>query len=212
MLPLIPKTPVAPKLSAADCDYLTEIAFGPIRSLQPCDALFIFSGTQSGHWEQPLEAYQKGYTKKFIVTGGRSMTSLPHPTWHYGNLTESAVIERHLLAGGIPPASIISEHRSTNSLENVQMTLNLVNYGQINRLMFTCKSHAAGRQWRTLALNLPPTMTYIPYSFDAIYEGISISRNTWMNSEIGIKRVWGEYLRILQYGKQGDILPLDNSL
>ncbi len=66
-----------------------------------------------------------------------------------------------------------------------------------------------GRQWRTLAKHLPARLTHVPYTFDAIYEGIPISRDTWMTSELGRSRVWGEYLRILQYGNKGDILALD---
>ena len=67
----------------------------------------------------------------------------------------------------------------------------------------------AGRQWRTLAKHLPNHLKFIPFTFDAAYEGISLSRDNWMDTEMGRSRVWGEYLRIIHYGKKGDILALD---
>lgn len=74
--------------------------------------------------------------------------------------------------------------------------------------MFICKSHATGRQLRTLTKYLPATIDYIPYTFNAEYSGNIVSRQEWMNSDIGQSRVWGEYLRILHYRQKGDITPL----
>ncbi len=70
-------------------------------------------------------------------------------------------------------------------------------------------SHVTGRQWRTLAKHLPDHLNFIPFTFNATYKGISISRDTWMDTEVGKSRIWGEYLRILHYGKKGDIQALN---
>ena len=59
MKPIISKTPDVPELSKEEVAFLTEVAFGQFISPQACDALFVFGGTHSGHWEKAIEAYQQ---------------------------------------------------------------------------------------------------------------------------------------------------------
>lgn len=75
-----------------------------------------------------------------------------------------------------------------------------------------CKNHAVGRQCRTLSKHIKNQIKYIPYGFNAIYKGMPISRENWMNSEVGQSRVFGEYLRIIFLGKKGDILPIEETV
>ena len=83
MKPIIPKSPEVPKeFSNKEISFLTQSVFGKIIESQPCDVLFVFSGTHPGHWEKAIEAYQKGYVRRIIVTGGRSLTGTPHPDWN----------------------------------------------------------------------------------------------------------------------------------
>lgn len=210
MKPIISKTPDVPELSKEEVAFLTEVAFGQFISPQACDALFVFGGTHSGHWEKAIEAYQLGLVKEIIVTGGISPTGTPNPDWTHGKeFTEAEVIVEHLLEAGIPQESIIYENSSTNTLENVLFAKEVFDFTAIQSLLFVCKSHVAGRQWRTLVKHLPNHLKFIPFTFDAAYEGISLSRDNWMDTEMGRSRVWGEYLRMIHYGKKGDILALD---
>ncbi|MET3557944.1 uncharacterized SAM-binding protein YcdF (DUF218 family) [Streptococcus rupicaprae] len=209
MEPIIPKTPEVPALSEEDITFLTEVTFGDKVPVQACDALFVFGGTHPGHWEKAIEAYQKGLVRKIILTGGVSPTGTPNPDWTHGKEPEADVIKEYLLAAGIPEEVIVLENRSTNTLENVLFAKEIVDFSQIKSLMFVCKSHVTGRQGRTLAKHLPEHLTYVPYTFDASYQGHVLSWETWMETDIGRSRIWGEYLRIIYYGKKGDILPLD---
>ncbi|KXT77501.1 hypothetical protein STRDD11_02561 [Streptococcus sp. DD11] len=211
MRPIIPKSPEAPEnFSEEETDFLTTVTFGEKVEPQACDVLFVFSGTHPGHWEKAIEAYQKGYVKKILVTGGRSLTGTAHPDWK-GD-TEAEVIIQHLLAAGIPEEAIVSENSSSNTLENVLFAKEIFDFNSVRSVMFICKSHATGRQWRTLAKHLPKHLTHVPYTFNAFYKDIEISREHWMDTEIGKSRVWGEYLRILHYGDKGDILGLGEEL
>ncbi|MFC3927142.1 YdcF family protein [Streptococcus caprae] len=209
MKPIIPKTPEVPELSTEEIAFLTEVTFGKAIPPKSCDALFIFSGTHPGHWEKAIEAYQRGLVKRIIVTGGRSLTGTPHEDWNLENPSEAAVIIKHLIDAGVPEDIIVSEYKSTNTLENVLFAKEVFDFTSIQSLLFICKSHATGRQWRTLAKHLPDHLSYVAYTFDAVYQGTPLSRDTWMNTDIGRSRVWGEYLRIIHYGKKGDILALD---
>lgn len=204
----LPKSPQVPELTTEQIAYLTEICFGVQVEPRPCDALFVFSGTHPGHWEKAIEAYQKGYAQKMIVTCGRSLTGQVHEDWHHEGQTEAEVIINHLLTAGVPRENIVAEHVSTNTLENVTCAKEVFDFSTINSLMFVCKSHATGRQWRTLAKHLPGHLTYVPFSFATTYQGQEINRDNRMRTEIGRSRVWGEYLRIQHYGDKGDILAL----
>lgn len=207
MKAMISKTPEVPQLSNEEIAFLTNVIFGEYQAPKTCDALFVFSGTHPGHWEKAIEAYQNGLARQLIVTGGRSLTGKPHEDWQ--GETEAAVIRDHLLAAGIPEEAIVYEDRSTNTLENVLFAKEVFDFDAISTLLFVCKSHVTGRQGRTLAKHLPDHLTYVPYTFDAAYKGVTLSREHWMETELGRSRIWGEYLRILYYGKKGDILALD---
>ncbi|MGM0806105.1 MAG: YdcF family protein [Bacillota bacterium] len=212
MNPIIPKEPVIPDLTESDVELLTVITFDREIRPQKCDALFVFSGTHSGHWEKVIEAYNLNYIETIIVTGGRSLTGLPHPDWD-GNtdreVSEARVIVSYLESAGIPLKNIFIEEKSTNSLENVICSKEVFDFTKIHTLMVVCKSHATGRQIRTLKKHLPSQIEYIPFTFNTVYNGTEVNRNNWAETEVGRKRVWGEYLRINHYGSKGDILPLD---
>ncbi|WP_313019770.1 YdcF family protein [Macrococcoides bohemicum] len=209
MKPIIPKTPEVPTLSNEEIEFLTYVTFGEKVSPEKSDILFLFSGTHPGHWEKSIEAYKKGYIQKIIVTGGKSLTGIPHSDWNYEDATESEVITQHLLDAGVPRQCIFSENKSTNSLENVIYAKEIYNFDDVNNILVVCKSHAAGRQIRTLIKHLPKHIRYIPFTFDTYYGDVIVSRDNWMNSAEGMSRVWGEYLRILHYGEKGDILKLE---
>ncbi|MGF3105972.1 YdcF family protein [Rossellomorea sp. DUT-2] len=211
MKPLIPKEPIIPHLNQEEICFLTKVTFEDVVPPKECDALFIFSGTHQGHWEKAIEAFNNNYTKRIIVTGGRSLTGIPHPDWE-GNqddeVSEAKVIISYLLKAGIPSESIVYEEKSTNSLENVLYAKEVFDFTSITSLMVICKSHTAGRQIRTLKKHLPQGIAFVPYTFDTTYKETEVNRNNWMNSEVGKKRVWGEYLRIDHYGKLGHLKPL----
>ncbi|MED1863735.1 YdcF family protein [Fictibacillus nanhaiensis] len=212
MNPIIPKEPIIPEFTESDVEFLTAITFEKELRPQKCDALFVFSGTHSGHWEKVIEAYNLNYVDKIIVTGGRSLTGIPHPDWDVNTdreVSEAQVIVSFLISAGIPSHIIFTEEKSTNSLENVICALEVFDFTKIQSLMVVCKSHATGRQIRTLKKHLPNQIEYIPFTFNTVYKGTEVNRNNWMETEIGRKRVWGEYLRINHYGSKGDILPLD---
>lgn len=210
MKPIIPKAPEAPKeFSLEERHFLTETTFLPSVEPEKCDVLFIFSGTHPGHWEKAIEAWEKGYVEVIIVTGGRSLTGEAHPDWVDKGQTEADVIIEHLMQAGVPTEAIVAEKVSTNTLENVIRAKEVFDFSKIKSLMFICKAHATGRQWRTLAKHLPSDLTYVPYAFDTTYQGTVIGRDNWWQTERGRSRVWGEYLRIVTYGQKGDILSLD---
>jgi uncharacterized SAM-binding protein YcdF (DUF218 family) len=212
---IIQKEIEMPLLNPAQIDYITELAFGPIKKTKPCDAIFVFAGTHPGHWEKAIEAYKMNLAPRIIVTGGRSLTGQSHPDWKGRAVpteTEASIIISYLIKAGIDKEVIIFEDQSSNSLENVLYAKEMIDFSKITSLLVVCKSHAAGRQIRTLQKHFPETMSYISFSFDTIYKNTTVNRHNWMNTDLGRKRVWGEYQRIIHYGRLGHLVPPDEKL
>lgn len=209
---MIEREPDVPNLTPEAIAFLTEVVFGAEVEPQICDIAFIFSSTHPKHWDKALEAYQKGWISQFLVAGGRSKTGHTHPDWQWGQRNESDVIIEHLLAGGVPAQAILHENKSSNSLENVLFAKEIFDFSTVKKIMLVCKSHVVGRQTRTLAQHIPDFIELIPYTFDTAYKGQIIGRLDWMNSDIGRRRVWGEYLRILHYGQLGHLKKLNQTL
>lgn len=205
----IPKEPPVPALTEEQIAIMTEAVFLEEVAAKPkCDVLFVFSGTHPGHWETAIAAYRDGLAPLVLVTGG----PVKSDGWNPAGRTEAEVIAQHLLEADVPREALLLETRSRNSLENVLFAKEVFNFTAVRSVLFVCKSHAAGRQCRTLKKHLPPGIIYVPAAFDTLYRGVRINRHTWAETEIGRSRVYGEYLRLLRYGDRGDIEPLEERL
>ncbi len=206
---LIPKEPPVPKLTERQIEQLTEVVFLPTAVLKPCEVIFVFGGTHPGHWDKALEAYRMGLGPCIIVTGGVSPTGIKHPDWMDPEQPEAEVIRMKLLQGGVDPDHIVVENRSRNTLENVLMAQQVFDFSYVKHLLFVGKSIGAGREYRTLVRQIPHVVCYIPFGFDAEYDGHLITRSDWNKTRAGRQRVLGEYLRIVHYGRLGHIQPLE---
>jgi hypothetical protein len=212
MKPMIPKEPIVPELNYDQIAQLTNITFLEDVVSEPCDAIFVFAGTHPGHWEKAIEAYKLGLSKQIIVTGGVSPTGIKHQEWEDPNIPEANVIISELVKAGVHKEHIVYENRSRNTLENVLFAKEVFDFTKVNSLLFVCKNHAAGRQYRTLAQHISNPIKYVPFGFNAVYRNESITRNNWMNSEVGRARVFGEYIRIAYLGRIGHVLPLEQQV
>ena len=205
----IPKEPPVPALTDEQIAIMTEAVFLEEACVRTrCDVMFVFSGTHPGHWVTAIAAYKDGLAPRIIVTGGSGKPDGREPAGR----SEAEAIAQHLLEACIPREAMLLETRSRNSPENVLFAKELFDFAAISSVLFVCKSHAAGRQYRTLKKHLPSGTTYIPATFDTVYHGIRIDRRTWADTETGRSRVYGEYLRLLRYGQRGDIERLEDRL
>lgn len=205
----IPKEPPVPELNAEQIAIMTEAVFLEEAAARPkCDVMFVFGGTHPGHWETAIAAYKSGLAPRIIITGGSGKSGGREKA----EPSEAEAIAHHLLEAGIPREALLLETRSSNSLENVRFARELFDFSRVRSVLFVCKSHAAGRQYRTLRKHLGSDLMYIPATFDTVYRGVRINRNSWSDTEIGRSRVYGEYLRILRYGDRGDIERLEDRL
>lgn len=205
----ISKEPPVPILNDDQVATITEAVFmKEVVDMSTCDVIFVFGGTHPGHWRTAISAYKKGLGSRIIVTGGLTNNNERDGV----GIPEAEIITHHLLEAGIPQEAILMETRSSNALENVLFARDMFDFSNVRSVLFVCKSHAAGRQYRTLKKHLSPDIRYIPAAFDTEYKGVKIHRDSWANTEIGRSRVYGEYLRICRYGDRGDIERLEDRL
>lgn len=200
----IPREVAVDDLSPEEIERITQTVFVAPGS-QPVDLLFIFgTSTIDGKaLESVARDYQKGCFPKVMATGlsGRLYSETGKPVAH--------IMRDELIARGVPSEVILVQDRSTNTLEDVAFSLDVLEKHSISpdSIAFLCKAHHSGRCLRTLR-KFFPSQILSPVTYLAEYEGVKISKEDWYQHEVSRGRVYGEYLRIIEYTRRGDIAHL----
>ena len=165
--------------------------------LRPADLLFVF-GTRHGVGETvdaALDLWRRGFFRHAIVSGGM----MPGDT-----RTECEVIKQAMVAGGVPDALILEEHRATNTGENVLFSLPVIDaalgLGNIQSVICLGKICTARRYPMTLQRHWPEVekmlLTINPY-------GAPVER--WHTDALFRERVLLEWRKIEPYKDRGFI-------
>ena len=200
----IPREVVVEDLSPGEIERITQTAFVASEP-QPTDLLFIFgtSTIDNEILESVARDYQQGRFPRVLVTGlsGRLYSQTGKPVAH--------IMRDELIASGVPSEVILVQDRSTNTLEDVAFSLDVLEKHDISpkSIAFLCKAHHSGRCLRTLR-KFFPSQTLLPITYPAEYDGVKVSKEDWYQHEVSRGRVYGEYLRIIEYTRRGDIADL----
>ena len=200
----VPREVAVDDLSPEEIERITQTVFVAPES-QPVDLLFIFgtSTIDNGILESVARDYQKGRFPRVLVTGlsGRLYDETGKPV--------ARIMRDELIARYVPSDIILVQDRSTNTLEDVAFSLDVLEQHSISpeSIAFLCKAHHSGRCLRTLR-KFFPSQTLLPVTYLAEYEGVKISKEDWYQHEVSRGRVYGEYLRIIEYTRRGDIAHL----
>ena len=200
----IPREVTVKDLSPEEIKHITQTVFVASES-QPADLLFIFgtSTINSDALESVARDCQQKHFPKVIVTGlsGRLYSETGKPVAH--------IMRDELIARGVLSEIILVQDRSTNTLEDVAFSLDVLEKHDISpeSIAFLCKAHHSGRCLRTLS-KFFPSQTLSPVIYVAEYDGIKITEEDWYQHEVSRGRVYGEYLRIIEYSRRGDIADL----
>jgi uncharacterized SAM-binding protein YcdF (DUF218 family) len=165
--------------------------------LRPADLLFVF-GTRRGVGETveaALDLWRRSFFRHAIVSGGMT----PGDT-----RTECAVIKERMVAGGMPDALILEEHRATNTGENVIFSLQIIDAAlglkNIGSVICLGKICTARRYPMTLQRHWPEVekmlLTINPY-------GAPVER--WHTDALFRERVLLEWRKIEPYKARGFI-------
>ena len=200
----IPREVTVENLSPEEIENITQTVF-VTSELQPTDLLFIFgTSTIDGEiLESVARDCQQGRFPTVLVTGlsGRLYNETDKPVAH--------IMRDELITRGVPSDIILVQDRSTNTLEDVAFSFDVLEKHNISpeSIAFLCKAHHSGRCLRTLR-RFFPFQVLLPVTYVAEYEGVKVSKADWHQHEVSRGRVYGEYLRIIEYTRRGDIADL----
>ena len=200
----IPREVAVEDLSPKEIEHITQTVFVTSES-RPADLLFIFgTSTIDGEvLESVARACLQDRFPKVLVTGlsGRLYNETGKPV--------ARIMRDELIARGVPSEVILVQDRSTNTLEDVAFSLDVLKQHDISpeSIAFLCKAHHSGRCLRTLR-KFFPSQTLSPIIYAAEYDGVKVSKEDWYQHEGSRGRVYGEYLRIIEYTRRGDIAHL----
>ena len=201
----IPREVTVENLSPEEIKHITQTVFVTSDLHPAADLLFIFgtSSIDNEILESVAHDCQRGHFPKVMVTGlsGRLYSETGKPVAH--------IMRDELIARGVPSDIILVQDRSTNTLEDVAFSLDVLKQHHISpeSIAFLCKVHHSGRCLRTLR-KFFSFQTLSPVIYFAEYDGIEVSKADWYQHEVSRGRVYGEYLRIIKYTQRGDIAQL----
>lgn len=167
---------------------------------QKADLIFIFgTATYKNVAEKAYELYKKGLASKIMISGGLNEIT---------NENESKMISEELISLGVKRKDIILEDKSTNTLENVLFSKKVIEekigFKNIKKVLLVVKNYHSRRAMMTFKKYFPKSVEFLPIP----YKVFDFTKSSWFETEKGKEKVVGEYNKIKQYLKEGDIEEL----
>lgn len=183
------------------------------KDLRKNDVIFVFGSTHPACVEATFKAYELGLGNIIVISGGSSNSREKHKDWTSGDRTEADSISSKLIEMGIPKEKIYVEDKATNSKENVILATKLFDFTCLEGITIISKNYVVGRQARTLKKYINPNIHVSSFGYNvALNDGTTFDEESWMISEQSKALVFGEYLRIILYGRRGDIINDTNPI
>lgn len=140
--------------------------------------------------------YNKKIVRKVLITGGTNRVT---------GSNEAEEIASGLNQRGISSEDILLENKSTNSLENVVFSKEIIDakigLHNITDIIYITKHYHAKRALLTLKKYFPKHITF----HTMIYSLYDFDKSNWHESEIGKKKILDEFEKIKRYQEKGDI-------
>ena len=148
--------------------------------------------------EKAAELYQSQYVNKLLVSGGYNKKFAK---------VESDLMAKELVKLGVPDESIIKERKSTNTLENVLFSKDLLDkelgLENINTIVAVVKNYHSRRALMTIRKHFPQRIKLLAYPYICDY--CPFTSENWANSDNGREKVIEELQKIEEYLAKGDI-------
>jgi uncharacterized SAM-binding protein YcdF (DUF218 family) len=194
----IPRAVEPPPLDAGAVARIGRAVFRPSVTMA-AEVLLVF-GTVQVQWDVLARACRSGLYRRIVLAGGRG------PGWeHYG--TEIARgMQDALAALGVDAGRLRLQDRSHNTLEDVAFSLDLLAPALPGprRIAFASKAPHSGRCWLTLRRFFPEA-ELLAHHLPAADGAVAVDPEAWWRDPEGRRRVYAEFLRILEYSRRGDI-------
>ena len=166
---------------------------------QLADLALVFGTRNPQPVQKAYALFRDGFVPKIVLSGG--INEVTHQN-------EAEEMAKQLITQGVPADALLLENKSTNSLENVLFSKDLIDatigLKNVRTMLAIVKHYHARRALMTLKKHFPKHITILPIP----YELYGFSRDNWHNTEIGKKKVMEEWKKIPMYVQKGDIEEL----
>lgn len=171
----------------------------------------IVFGGATGRIEKAIELYKQGLIDYFLVSGGIG------PYSEDQELAEAEIYANTLIAAGVPDNHIWIENRSTNTVENIEFSMEILtreaaqfNYGFIYPILISSgfhlkRVHALFENALTHARRSSPNGCNIAHSHWAASPFGICEPNTWRQTSAGCALVAKEAYGLLTHRLHGKI-------
>jgi uncharacterized SAM-binding protein YcdF (DUF218 family) len=166
---------------------------------QKADLALVFGTRHQEAINTAYELYRDKLVDKILVSGGINRVT---------GENESEEMSKKLIALGVDRENILLENKSTNSLENVLFSKEVIEkelgFNVIKNIIAVVKHYHSRRALMTLKKHFPKTVKFIPVT----YEIHGFTREDWFTSDTGMEKVLSEWEKIPKYLSKGDIEEL----
>jgi len=166
---------------------------------QKADLALVFGTRHQEAINKVFELYRDGLVPKILVSGGINRVTKEN---------EAKEMSSKLIQLGVKKDDIILEDKSTNSLENVLFSRQIIGekigFNKVKKIIAIVKHYHSRRALMTIKKHFPKTIELIPVTYD-IY-GFTI--DDWFDNKTGKEKVLDEWNKITIYLERGDIEEL----
>jgi uncharacterized SAM-binding protein YcdF (DUF218 family) len=164
-----------------------------------CDVIFLFGGAIIDIAAKGLELYKQDLSRRIITTGNTG--TFGNPDW-YEPIAD--VFAAYLIAHGVPEAAITRQNQSMNTLEDVTMTLPVLEANHISHgsIALVSRPLHQRRAYATYQRQDPDArIINLPCSEPAPADLTEVEL-----TDISV-RCTQEYERLVQYAAKGELMP-----
>jgi uncharacterized SAM-binding protein YcdF (DUF218 family) len=164
--------------------------------LAPADVILVFGGKRLERAVRTAELYHAGLAPKIYITGGDKREI---------GVCEADRLKEHAVSLGVPAEAIVTECDSVNTMENVRMSVALIEeqigWKQIKNVIVVSAPYHLRRVKQALAHYIPRATKITCYPDTRT----DITRDNWWHSPEGQHMVYRELEKVRTYAIQGEL-------
>lgn len=163
------------------------------------DCIIVLGSIKAYKYRVPVaaKAYLSGRSKKVMLCGG-SIREFAE-----GQMSEAEHMHHYILELGVPEDSIILENHSQNTIENILYALVELQrsmwLNKVSKILLVTTAYHMRRSLHIARYLFPSHIEILPCPAD----DTKTRRDTWMSTDVGVKRVRDEVFNIVNCVQNG---------
>lgn len=163
---------------------------------EPCDLIIVLGGKRMERAEKGADLYVEGYAPRILFTGGDKRET---------GIAEAIVLRDHAVSLDVPEGACLLETNSTNTLENVRMSVPLVDsvigWRNMSGVILVSAPYHLKRVKQVLARHIPRDVKI----YCCPDNRTDITVENWWHTPEGQNQVYRELEKVRRYALQGEL-------